>query len=624
MATARTQDLGNGFRFHGIATPVSNHRGTVATVDGAGRNVVLVWLFDHRGGYALLVIDALTGATQEIAMPFAYGGDCPYASILSSKNRFYTHFASHFVEFDPSTRELTFVKQTTPQMAMSMTEDDRGRIWSATYPSSGVACFDPARRELRDYGHVYKQGWPQYQRSMAADDAGWVYFAVGYTSSQIVALDPASGTASPILAEGERVQGGAFVERDRDGKVYGLRNEKSAGEAGAEWIELYRGRAGRPAARASRRAVPYVTGSQSLFHREFPDGSRLEECDLTERRLRVAPPRGGPARELSFDYSSDGAHVMGLAAAPDRTIAGGTAFPMRFFSFDPAADRWVNRECFGQWNTVATQGDRFFVGAYSGGFLLEWDPSRPWIPTEKGDAGGNPAYHLDCEPDINRPHALLAHPDGRTVVMAGTPGYGYTGGGLLFWDRGTSTSVLRGHTELLPEHSTMSLVALDGGKLLGGSTTAAGTGGAKKASEAELYQLDLGTKRIEWHEAVFPGVQGYTALHALPGGLVLGFADRTRFFVFDPGARRVVHEQDTTPGAGECVSHQGPRVFVRSDDGAVFALFTKGIAKIEMGTWRITMVAESPVPIQAGGDVLDGRVYFASGSHVYSWGIGDR
>ena len=57
-----TEELGNGFRFHGVATPVSNHRGTVATVDGAGRDVVLVWLFDHRGGYALLLLDAQTGA----------------------------------------------------------------------------------------------------------------------------------------------------------------------------------------------------------------------------------------------------------------------------------------------------------------------------------------------------------------------------------------------------------------------------------------------------------------------------------------------------------------------------------------------------------------------------------
>ena len=33
------------------------------------------------------------------------------------------------------------------------------------------------------------------------------------------------------------------------------------------------------------------------------------------------------------------------------------------------------------------------------------------------------------------------------------------------------------------------------------------------------------------------------------------------------------------------------------------------------------MLAESPVPIGSGGDYLDGRIYFASGSHVYSYGV---
>ena len=58
---AATEDLGNGFAHHGVATPVSNHRGIVATKDGDGRDIVLAWLMDHRGCYELLLIDAETG-----------------------------------------------------------------------------------------------------------------------------------------------------------------------------------------------------------------------------------------------------------------------------------------------------------------------------------------------------------------------------------------------------------------------------------------------------------------------------------------------------------------------------------------------------------------------------------
>jgi len=618
VAFAATEDLGNGFLHHCVATPVSNHRGIVATVDGEGRNVVLVWLFDHRGGYALLMINAETGESQEFAMPFPPGGDCPYASILSSDNKFYTHFNSHFVEFDPGKRAFTFFRRTAPQMAMGMTEDDNGVIWSVTYPQSGVVSFNPQTREFRDYGHVYRQNWSQYQRYVAADDSGWIYFGVGSTASQIVAFDPSTGRAKPMIPEAERAKGrSGYVYRDMNGKVYGLP------VAGAEdkWYEFYKGEGKMIGQIQDVNPKPIITSSQSLVHADFPDGKQLKACDLVNRVLVVEDPRTGEVKRLQFDYTSEGAHIMGLAVAPDGTICGGTAFPMRFFSYNPQTDEWINRPSYGQWNTVARQGDRFFVGGYGGGFLLEWDPSREWVPTTKGNEDSNPLFLTQCSPTINRPHDLLAHPDGETLVLAGTPGYGYTGGGLLFWDRETGTSSIIEHTEILPEHSTMSLVALPGGKLLGGSTTSPGTGGEKKATEAELYIIDMTTKQIEWHEVVFPGVQHYTDMCLGPDGLVYGVADRTRFFVLDPIQRRVVHEQDTEATFGLTNSQQGPRVFVLDSDGTIYMLFVKGIARVDPLAYGITMLAESPVPIGPGGDIHNGRIYFASGSHVYSYAV---
>ena len=37
---------------------------------------------------------------------------------------------------------------------------------------------------------------------------------------------------------------------------------------------------------------------------------------------------------------------------------------------------------------------------------------------------------------------------------------------------------------------------------------------------------------------------------------------------------------------------------------------------MDQQTHAIQMVAQSPVPIAAGGDILDGQLYFAYGSHV--------
>jgi len=608
MAEAGSRDLGNGFADHGVATPISNHRGTVTTVDGAGKPVVLSWLMDHRGGYCLLMLDLTTGATEQFPTPWK--GDSPFAAILSSRNRYYTHCGSWFVEFDPAKRAFTFSAKTVNQMAMSMTEDDNGVIWSATYPQSGVASYNPETGEFRDYGHIYKQNWRQYPRTVSADDKGWIYLGIGNTASQIVMLDPVSGEATPVIPEDQRGHGRAITERDHNGKVWGRFNKL--------WWELHDGKARVIEKPSSRKPKRYIADSQSLFHKKAPTGDQLVSLDLVNREVTVKTV-AGKTRTLPFDYESEGAHIMGIAAASNGTACGGTAFPMRFFSYAPKTDEWVNREAHGQWNTVAPTEDVFFAGGYGGGFLLEWDPRSDWVNTKADDAACNPRFLDQAKPTINRPHDLLVYPDGRHVILAGTPGYGLTGGGLLIWDRQEQKAEILTHTDLLEWQSTMALVALPDGKLLGGTTTAAGTGGEPKAKEAELYVLDLATRKVEWHAPLVKGTNTYTDMFMGPRGLVFGFADRKTLFVFDPRQRAIAHTQTLPDTLGLTTSGQGPRVFVPSPDGRIFVLLVKGIAQLNPDTYGISMLAQAPVSISPGGAWLDGRIYFGHGSHLYSW-----
>ncbi|MCD6361972.1 MAG: hypothetical protein J7M38_14035 [Armatimonadetes bacterium] len=167
----------------------------------------------------------------------------------------------------------------------------------------------------------------------------------------------------------------------------------------------------------------------------------------------------------------------------------------------------------------------------------------------------------------------------------------------------------------------MSLVALPDHKLLGGTTIAAGTGGEVKASLAELYILDLASRKIEWHAPLIADARNYTDMMMSPGGLVYGVVDNDQFFVFDPAKREVIYQRDLKSDFGLTNGQQGPRVFVRTPDGRTWMLFRKGIALIDDETFEITMVADSPVGIGPGGDYLDGRIYFGSGSHLYSWKV---
>ena len=209
--------------------------------------------------------------------------------------------------------------------------------------------------------------------------------------------------------------------------------------------------------------------------------------------------------------------------------------------------------------------------------------------------------------------------DGRILHYFDSPGYGYTGGGLLFWDRETKTRVLVEHTDILPQLSTMSLVALPDGKLLGGATTSPGTGGEKLAEQAEMYIMDMASKKLEWHAPLFPGAQSYTDLHMAPNGLVYGVVDGATFFVFDPAKREVIHQQNTKGTIGGSSGGQGPRVFVSGPDGTTYMLYGQGIVTVDPETFELELIAKSPVSVGVGGDVLDGRIYFASGSHVYSY-----
>lgn len=52
----------------------------------------------------------------------------------------------------------------------------------------------------------------------------------------------------------------------------------------------------------------------------------------------------------------------------------------------------------------------------------------------------------------------------------------------------------------------------------------------------------------------------------------------------------------------------------------VYLLFMKGIARIDSKSHSMIWLADSPVPIKAGGIYLDGRIYIAGDEfHLYSY-----
>lgn len=620
---AETTDIANGFVDHGPLSRVAESRGMVCTEDGEGNPVVLVWLFDHRYAYALGVIDAETGEIEEIPRPIDH--DCPFASILSSTGRYYSYFGGHFMQFDPKKREFTGVEPGPDRAAMGMTEDPQGVIWAAVYPDCHVLSYNPETGQARNYGPVYEHPSTMYPRYVAADDSGWVYLGVGLAAGQIIMLNAETGEHEPVIPRDEVVgRGRVRVYPDVNGKVYGYAPDPD-GE-GNQWYELYEGQTTKLEEEPDLERREIITGSQGLKHRQLPNGERVKNLDLVHGRLIVEDPETDETREMEFQLNAEGGAGMGLIATPDGQLVGGTYIPHRSFSYDPAEDEWTRRDCYGQWNTLTVTDNAVYIGCYTEGVLLEWELDDEWVNTTRDNPDSNPQYlqQTRAHPDIGRPYSVVASPDGRTIILAGFPGYGSTGGGLVFFDRETREAEILTHEDLVEWHSTLSLLPLPGGKLLGGTTPLASNGGVQKAEgPSELYILDMDSKQVEWHQAPIEGIERYDDLIMGPDGLVFGTADRGLFFVFDPVKRKIVHQEDLRERFGSTVYQQGPQIFVPTPDGRIYMLFGKGIVQLDPETYETTMVAEAPGNLGNGGAYVDGRLYFGGshGAHLWSWEV---
>ncbi len=602
---------------HGIAAPVSTRCGAVATVNQAGERLFLSFLADALGCHHLLMVNLDRGSSRTVALPGAPRSvdDRPFYFLLSSRNRLYTSYGRHYWEIDVESGKVLTHGKFSGYLTMGMTEDDRGRIWFVAYPQSEVGMLDPESGKFTDFGSIYKQDWLQYQRYVAADDAGWIYFGIGTTAPQVIGFDPVSRKVVEVFPEGDRGKAATGeVARDRNGKVYAWnRNRKDT-----PYYELHAGTvkklAAKPEIKVPETAVRH--GHQGAFIGEFPNGGKVDRLDLGERKL-FWTDRDGVKRELALEYASNGAYLMGVAALPDGTIRGGSFHPMRYFTWDPKTKKYLEQgDARYQWNIVMPVGDHLFIGGYGEGVLLDWDTTQPYRGVPHPGRPGNPRNLGEATPAVHRPSSLCIMPDGNRVLMSGTPGYGRTGGGLVIYDRQADRREVIAPEALLTPESIHVMLPLNQDQVLLGTTIGAGTGGRVVAKEASLVLYDLKQRKILWREKPFPGARCFLGLQPLPGGKVLGAVWRDRLFVFDPATRRV-EKVIPTGELGELVGTQGPRVLIEHG-GRYFVFLRHAVAEYLPREGRLKLLARSSKEITAGGAVAGNRIYFCCNPELMS------
>ena len=597
----QSQAQAAGFVDHGIPTPVAQTRGVVSTVDQSGQDVILTWLQDWRGGYAILMVNAETGASQQFDVPFKPDGDEPSAIYLSSKNRLYTLFNSQFVEFDVASKRFTFHGKVNGKTAMSLTEDKDGRIWAATYPNNQLVSFNPQNSSLQNHGQLAKESWTQYPRSIAVDAHGWVYVGSGLAASQIYAYNIQSHATQALLSSSQRVSGTAVVTQSQSNVVY-ARN-------GRQQFMLTNGKASGLNAGAQVAESSLKGGAQNLVGRGFRSGRRLVSVDMHDRTL-VTRDASGQQKTVKFNYTTQGAALTFVCATGDNKVCGGTRFPMHTFYYSAGDNKFDSKQLPRQPNVMAALGSRLYVAAYPDGKLFQ----------ESENGKNEFSEVLNAYPSINRPHAMLIMGGGSQIALAGTPEYGTTGGGMMFWNRSTGQKSRIDHWHLVPNHSVQAMIELSNGMLLGGTTVAPGTGGVTKAGNSgELFLMDANSHEVRWRGAPVPGAKTITDLVVGTDGLVYGLADSVDLFVFNPNNRQVVSVNRFSKDLGPSVYAQGTRAFVKGADGSIYVLLYNGIGKVDTKAHTVTRVVSSPVRITVGGAAADGRIYFGSNNHLYSW-----
>jgi len=608
------------FTDHGVATRAVESRGVAVLQDRDGHNLVISLNNDRGPRGWLLVTDIDTGATEQVHYPEEVDTSpalaAPFASYVSRRGRFYTGAGGVLLEFEPATRQWLYHGRPNPDADLfvdyAFAEGPDGTIYAGTTSmnrsSAHLISYDPETGQAIDHGQMDPR--EMYFRWVAVDSSGWVYCAIGNARGNIVAFNPETGERRQIPREDERdAAGNGWIFESTDGRVYGT-------VAGKNW-RLYEGVG--EVIDPSERGPVKATGVIGWTYKTgvFPDGRELTAHSLEDGWMEIRDPQTDRTKRIEFSYEAiGGMGFTSLAEGPDGKLYGSTCHPMRFIRYDPATDQITDLGSVrdvGNFCAMDATASYLAAASYSYGILHLYDPAAPF----DGGTGEqpNPRELVRWPEAICRPRACVAHPDGRHLLMAGFAGYGLTGGGLGIYDLQTGEAMLLTHEALIPSQSTFALVALPDGDLVGGTDISAPGGGHVQATEAVVYVLDWETRKVVFQTVPMPGAAHIRHLALGPEGRVYGLAQGGALFVFDPRSREVVHRQD--------LSQFGVERAILADGGQVYALLDAAIVRVSPADLSFEVIGTPPTGVSYGGPVIDGRLYYASGSNLWGFDLGE-
>lgn len=579
----------------------------------------------YRGTpWFLLSIDPETGEHKEFIAE-GFDGN-PWSLVWASNKKLYITTGGGgrddvFV-FDPATEELKFLGRPTDaeQVVWTLAEAEDGKLYGGTYPNAKLISIDLETDELKDHGRVSPD--QPYIRTLATQGP-YVYANAGPALPACWAYDTRDGSTTQILPDDLRTRDllrYGTAEKRADGNVYIYLPNRDDMNYRVEGLEVTPVDELPPATPESHMGRP----DRAVL--TLNDGATLRVTVLSgpEKYFLRTPPGGKPER-VEVDYTGSSTPLWAVEEGPDGLIYGTTRTPLTLFRVDPENDHAA--EALG--NPMGSNGQvyswkwhdgKLFMASYGGERLSVWDPGKPWH--FGGADGDNPLYLGTSK--IGRPSSLVVAPDGETLIAAGLPTYGMTGGLLtLITPDASGKADIQTLEGLWGQQSAVSLATVPGTDLVCvGTTWRGGSGSTAEPAPPRLLLFNAATRKIEFETRAIPG-DGVVEQMLCLNGLIYattsehqgGVNDDGFLVVFDPHQREILHTAPLGHGPGSIFGLRH-----READGMIYALSGDSVLRIDPQTYAIQRLGTYP-GITYGMAMADDAIYFCADERLIRFEI---
>lgn len=436
--------------------------------------------------------------------------------------------------------------------------DPQGIVWGGTFPTGTIFTFDPRTKAVHTYSRFAQDS--EYVRRLTMDASGRLWAGTGSVDPRLFTFlstspesrqeiplpDPlANGFISAIRAGTETIR----VTTDGHPDIFELdaTTRSWTGRTSAKgWIRT-------PSSTILRDNSSFMTQDGQLLEvtarsttpvaQIADDAGATVHRTVTGRLLSVPTADGFTLSTLSAAQPAATAvqqvalspgvfTVQSLLAAPDGNLYIGGFKGEGITALDPDTDeRWSSPDDVNLIhqieNMVSTENGQLYLGTYSWADIIRCDA------TARDEAKSYSRVDRFSSPyKQSRPFGLALN--SRSLFVGTVPNYGISGGILARIDLGKNATdwVLDGDGDgFIAGHSIVGLVA-DEKYLYGTTSVRNGSGAEDTEGPAQVFQLEITTRRIKWQSAPVADAGALYAPKLVAGWLLV--ADLEGIAVIDP------------------------------------------------------------------------------------------